>query len=163
MLAAGSNLAAWAEKTGDTLLISQAQAASTDPEFEEAVVKHFLKRFFNRIDASESQKKKISELINSKRITNQAKRAALKAGMKDFLSSAASLDNSANSDATLRTKAKELRVMREELMDDRLESFLKVRSLLSTDQKEKLHDTCQLFGTQKGFIRKFSSSIGETL
>lgn len=163
MLAAGSNLAAWAEKTSDTLLISQAQVASNDPEFEEALVKHVLKRFFNRIDANDSQKKEISELVNNKRVANQAKRAALKAGMKDFLSSASSLDNSASSDATLRAKAKELRAMHEELMDDRLESFLKVRALLSSEQKEKLHNTCQLFGAHKGFIRKFSSSLGETL
>ena len=163
MLAAGSNLAAWAEKTSDTLLISQAQASSSDPEFEEALVKHVLKRFFNRIDASESQKSEISELVNNKRVANQAKRAALKAGMRDFLSLASSLDNSANSDATLRTKAKELRAMHEVLMDDRLESFLKVRALLSNEQKEKLHNTCQLFGAHRGLMRKFSSSLGETL
>ncbi|CAN5212943.1 hypothetical protein BH11CYA1_BH11CYA1_35610 [soil metagenome] len=160
MLGAGTNLAAWAEKSGaaeEGLVIAQGQISGADPEFQQAVVKHVLKRFFNRIDASDSQKNDISELINGKVKSNQAKREALKAGMKDFLSSAATLDNSASSDSTLRAKAKELRVMHEELMDDRLESFLKVRALLTGEQKEKLHDTCKLFG------KRFSNRSGETL
>lgn len=165
MLAAGSNLAAWAEKSSEEggLLISQMQQSGGDPEFEEAVVKHILKRFFNRIDANDSQRKEISELVKDKRTANQAKRAALKVGIKDFLSAATSLDNSESSAATLRTKAKELRAMHEELMDDRLESFLKVRALLSSEQKEKLHNTCKSFGASTMFGRRFSSHIGETL
>lgn len=165
MLAAGSNLAAWAEKSSEEggLLISQIQQSGGDPEFEDAVVKHILKRFFNRIDANDSQRKEISELVKNKRTANQAKREALKAGIKDFLSAATSLDNSESSAATLRTKAKELRAMHEELMDDRLESFLTVRALLSSEQKEKLHNTCKTFGANKMFGRRFSSHIGETL
>lgn len=165
MLAAGSNLAAWAEKSPEetALLISQVQQSGGDPEFEEAVVKHILKRFFNRIDASDSQRKEISELVKNKRTANQAKRETLKAGVKDFLSAATSLDNSDSSDATLRSKAKELRAMHEDLMDDRLESFLKIRSLLSSEQKEKLHNTCKIFGANKMFGRRFSSSLGENL
>jgi Spy/CpxP family protein refolding chaperone len=165
LLAAGCNLAALAEKSTEesTFLISQVQQSGVDPEFEEAVVKHALKRFFNRIDASDSQEREISELVNSKRKANQAKREALKAGMKDFVSAAANLDNSDSSSATLRTKAKELRALREELMDDRLESFLKVRALLSSEQKEKLHNTCKMFGANKMFGRRFSSHTGESL
>ena len=162
MLAAGSNLAAWAEKSGvgaveDGLLISQAQISGGDPEFQEALVKHILKRFFNRIDATDNQRQEITELVNNKRKSNQARRDALKAGVKDFLSSATTLDNSEKSDSTLRTKAKELRVQHQELMDDRLESFLKVRALLTSEQKEKLHDSCKLFG------KRFSHRFGETL
>lgn len=165
MLVAGCNLAALAEKSAEetTFLISQVQQSGGDSELEEAVVKHALKRFFNRIDASENQKKEISELVNSKRKANQVKREALKTGMKDFVSSATRLDNSDSSSTTLRAKAKELRVLHEELMDDRLESFLKVRALLTGEQKEKLHNACMIFGDQRMFGRRFSSHTGESL
>jgi hypothetical protein len=59
------------------------------------VVKHALKRFFNRIDASDSQEERnirASKPASAK--PTKRKEQALKAGMKDFLSAAANLDNS---------------------------------------------------------------------
>ncbi|MFA6207884.1 MAG: Spy/CpxP family protein refolding chaperone [Candidatus Obscuribacterales bacterium] len=156
LLVSGSSLAVWAERSERedvSVFLAQAQLGNGDPEFEAAVVKHLLKRFFNRIDASESQRTEISEIVESKRQANRSKRDALKAAMKEFLSSAASLDNSETSNDSLRAKAKVLRTMHEELMDDRLESFLKVRSLLSSEQKEKLHNNCKSFGAFKAFRR----------
>lgn len=153
LLVSGSSLAVWAEKSEGQLFLAQTQLGNSDPEFEAAVVRHVLKRFLNRIDASESQRTEISEIVENKRKANQSKRDALKAAMKEFLSSAASLDNSESSNDSLRVQARVLRTMHEELMDDRLESFLKVRSLLSTEQKEKLHNSCKSVGGFKPFRR----------
>ncbi len=114
-----------------------------DPEFQEAIVKHIIKRFCARIDATSEQKKEITELITKKRAANSDKRAALKASLKDFMQSAASLSNSPESDKTLREKAQSLRVAHEALMDDRLETFLKIRSMLTAEQKEKMKKLAQ--------------------
>jgi len=136
-LAAGLGLTAQA---GEPEAISDSKAnIEVDPEFADAVVNHLLKRFFNKIDATERQRSEITNLVVSKRVANAAKRKALKTEMKDFMQSTAELDNSSQSDKTLREKAHTLRAMYEELMDDRLETFLKIRTMLTAEQKKTLN------------------------
>lgn len=118
-------------------------AESGDSEFRNALVKHVLKRFYNRIEASDEQKKEISEIVDNRMVANQSKRQAMRAGIKDFFNLSATLDNSQNSAAALKAKAHELRLAHQQLMDDRLETFLKIRALLSDEQRQKLQKSCQ--------------------
>lgn len=134
-LAAGLGLTALAN---DDNIRDGKAGIEADPEFADALVKHILKRFYSRIGATEVQKTEITELVISKRAANAAKRKALKDGLKDFMQSSSSMDNSSQSDQSLRDKAHTLRAMHEELMDDRLETFLKIRAMLSAEQKDNL-------------------------
>ncbi len=133
-------ISAWADDgqgKADTAL------EQADPEFQEAIVKHIIKRFCTRIDATAAQKKEITALVEKRREANSSERAALRAGLKDFMHAAGSLENSPESDKSLRDKAASLRVMHEKLMDDRLETFLKIRAMLTSEQKENLKKFAQ--------------------
>ena len=140
-LAAGLGLTALA---GDDIIKDDRAGLEADPEFADALVKHVLKRFYSRIEATDAQKTEITELVMNKRAANAAKRKALKDGLKDFMQSSSSLDNSTQSDKTLRDKAHTLRAMHEELMDDRLETFLKIRATLTAEQKDNLKKFCKM-------------------
>jgi hypothetical protein len=119
------------------------QMPGQDPELQKALVKHLLKRFYSRIDASSAQRKEISQLVDERMVANESKREAMRAGLKEFLQMSATLDGSNSSNTALKEKAHQLRVAHAALNDDRLETFLKIRALLSDEQKQKLQKTCQ--------------------
>lgn len=106
-----------------------------DPEFRQALIKHLEKRFFKKIGATEEQKEKIGALINNKIEANQSKREELRKGLESF---ADLISNPGTDEQTIRDKAMVLRRMHQNLMDDRLETMLAVRAMLTDEQKTKL-------------------------
>lgn len=61
-------------------------AVESDPEFEQALLKHFEKRFFKRIDATAEQQDKISKLLEAKLAANREKRLASRQALADQMS-----------------------------------------------------------------------------
>jgi Spy/CpxP family protein refolding chaperone len=106
-----------------------------DPEFRQALIKHMQKRFFKRIGATEEQKEKIGALIDKKIEANQGKREELRKGLESF---ATLISSPGTNEQTIRDKALALRKLRENLMDDRLETMLSIRAMLDDEQKAKL-------------------------
>lgn len=114
----------------------------SDPEFEQALLKHIEKRFFKNIGASPEQKEKISKLLENKLNANRAKRQALKEAMAAMVKLAA---DPGSTDQALIDQAHKARAIKEELAGQRLSTFLEVRAMLTDEQKQKLSQRLQKF------------------
>jgi len=122
-----------------------------DPEFENALRKHVEKRFFNLIEATESQKTQLDDLFKQRLEANRGTREQVKEGAVEVAKLVA--DDSA-SDEQIRTKVLEIRKLREQLMDSRLDTALKVRAILTKEQRKIIADKVIGFitGNQKRFL-----------
>ncbi len=121
---------AWA---GDSV---QATTPFIDKEFEAALRKHFQKKFFNFIDASDSQREQITALLDERMEACRPQREKLK-------SEAIQLSELMAGDASeeqIRNKLHELREVRDKLMDERMTTALKVRTLLKPEQRKAVSD-----------------------
>lgn len=117
------------------------KAPFVDKEFEAAIVKHFEKRFFNLIEASDEQKQQITALIDTLRENARPQREKMRSEaleLNQMMSGNAS-------DEELRNKVKELRSVRDKLMDERMETALKVRALLKPEQRKAVSDRISAF------------------
>lgn len=127
---------AWASKAiSDTLI---------DKDLENALRNHFQKRFFNLIDATDEQKKELSAIL-----TAQAEEASsIRQEMKGEAMNVSDLlaDESA-SDEQIKQSVEKIRGLRDKLQDKRLETFLKVRSKLTADQKQTVANRIKAFLT----------------
>lgn len=122
-----------------------------DPEWESAVRKHFEKRFFNLIDATDSQKTQLDDLFRKRCEANRATREEVKEAAVQVSKMMA---DDAVSDDQIRAKVHEIRKIRQQLQDDRLETALKVRAILTKDQRQIVSDRVVGFitGNQKRFL-----------
>ena len=113
-----------------------AKAPFVDKEFEQALRKHFQKRFFNFIDASDSQREQITALLEERMETCRPQREKLKSEaiqLPEMMAGDAS-------DEQVRNKLHELRDVRDKLMDERMTTALKVRTLLKPEQRKAVSD-----------------------
>lgn len=115
---------------------TSATAPFVDKEFETALQKHFRKKFFNFIDASESQSDQITAILEERREACRPQREKLKSEAIE-LSQMMAGDSS---DEKIRTKLQELREVRDKLMDERMTTALKVRAILKPEQRKLLSD-----------------------
>jgi len=130
---------------GSSTLFSQAIAQETEPqtnvtlqedqELTRALLKHFEKRFFNRIEATSEQREKISKILESKLKLSRQNRLTLRRGMKDLTKMACDPKAKASN---IEAKAHELQRLRSEMSEARLQTMLEVRALLSEDQLSKM-------------------------
>ncbi len=107
-----------------------------DKEFEVALRKHFEKRFFNFIDASEKQQQQITELIDRRMDETRPQREKIRHEIVELSEMCAS----DASDEQVTEKAHQIRSLHEKLMDERLATALKVRALLTPDQRKAVSD-----------------------
>lgn len=121
-----------------------------DPEWESAVRKHFQKRFFNLIDATDTQKSQLDDLFKKKGEANRQTREDVKAAAVQVAKLMA--DDSATDDQ-IRAKVHEIRKLRQQLQDDRLETALKVRAILTKEQRQIVSD--RVVGLITGNQRRF--------
>lgn len=124
-----------------------------DPEWESAVRKHVEKRFFNLIDATDSQKVKLDELFEQRCEANRSIREKIKLSAFEL---ANLLGSESATDDQIRTKAEEVRALRSKLSDARLETAIKVRSLLSSEQRKVVSDKIAGFistNQKRGLLR----------
>src|SRR5262249_28291336 len=104
-----------------------------DKPFEECLIKHFQTRFFNRIDASPEQRQKLSAIIARRADETRPLRSQLRQGLLELNEMMARSDVS---DEQLTAKAHEVRDLRNQVMDQRLQSVLEARAVLTAEQRQ---------------------------
>jgi Spy/CpxP family protein refolding chaperone len=111
--------------------------ALIDGDFEEAMLKHFERRFFKRIDATDEQRTTMSEIFLKQMQSSRSQREAIRRKLID-LSDFIAADGS--TDEQIKEKVAELRTMHEKLMDTRVDTALKVRQVLTPEQRKTIAD-----------------------
>jgi Spy/CpxP family protein refolding chaperone len=112
------------------------ETAFIDKDFEVALRKHVQKRFFNFIDASDTQRSQITSILDERAATTAPEREKLRAEAIEL----SQLMASDASDDKVVDKVHELREVLNKLMDERLTTTLKVRALLKPDQRKAISD-----------------------
>ncbi|MCC7529210.1 MAG: Spy/CpxP family protein refolding chaperone [Candidatus Melainabacteria bacterium] len=122
-----------------------------DPEWENAVRKHVEKRFFNLIDATDSQKSQLDDLFKQRVEGNRQTREQVKKGVVEVAQLMA--DDTAT-DEQIRSKVKEIQKVRQQLIDSRLDTALKVRAILTKEQRQIVSNKVIGFitGNQRQFL-----------
>ncbi|MBI2810238.1 MAG: Spy/CpxP family protein refolding chaperone [Candidatus Melainabacteria bacterium] len=113
-----------------------ATAPFIDKEFEVALRKHFQKRFFNFIDATDTQREQITSLLDERMEACRPQREKLK---NEAIQLSEMMAGDA-SDEQVRNKLHELREVRDKLMDERMTTALKVRTMLKPEQRKAVSD-----------------------
>ncbi len=108
-----------------------------DKDFEVAVRKFVSKRFFNRIDASDEQREKLSKIMADTQDQTRAIREQLRKGILDLSNLMA---EEKTTDEQIKAKVKELRSMHEQVQDMRLSSVLEARKILTAEQRHQIHN-----------------------
>jgi Spy/CpxP family protein refolding chaperone len=125
------------------MFVSQASFAADgqatgliDKDFETAVRKFVSRRFYRRINASDEQRQKLDSIWTSTMETTRPERERLRQGLLELSDLMAS---DAATDEQISQKAHELRAMHEKINDQRLDSILKARKVLTPEQRKKVH------------------------
>lgn len=123
-LSASQFLPAWADKTVARALV--------DPELEIALSNHFKKRFFNLIEATDDQQNKLSSILTKQLEDARPLRAQIK---EDLLDLSDLMADESSTDEVIKKKVSEIKELREQIQDKRLNSILSARAILTADQK----------------------------
>lgn len=135
-----------------------AQTNLIDKEIELCTRKIAAKRFYNRIEATAEQRTKLDEIMYSTMDGTRPAREELRHGMLDLSALVASDDAT---DEQIVQKAHELRAVHEKVNDQRLESLLKARKVLTHDQRQKLNEHITDFITGGIKPRKLSMMFSD--
>lgn len=143
VLAIGGKLAAPAIAKG-----AASTAALIDKDWQVACVKHFEKRFFTWINASDAQQTQIDSLIAQSMDDTYSDREKLREGLVELNNSFSSADAK---DEDITAKAHALRDLHQKVMDKRLDTLLKVRQTLTPEQRKQIGSRVNEFltGTMK--------------
>lgn len=109
-----------------------------DRDFEVAVRKFISKRFYNRIDATDEQRQKLDSLWMSTMEATRPNREELR---QSALQLSALMATDEATDAQITEKAHELRALHQKVMDQRLDTVLKARKVLTKEQRAKINET----------------------
>lgn len=107
-----------------------------DKDFEVALRKFISKRFFNRINATDEQREKLSKIMADTQDETRASREEFRQGVLDL--SAMMADEKATDDQ-IKSKVKELRSLHEKVQDRRISSMLEARKVLTPEQRQQIH------------------------
>lgn len=121
---------------GQICLAEPAQRVHVDQDFEAALGKFVVKRFCKRVNATEEQRQKLQTLLAETQSATRPMRQDLRQGLVDLSGLMAKEDIT---DEQIVTKAHELRALFEKINDSRLNSILKVRAILTPDQRQQMH------------------------
>lgn len=108
-----------------------------DKDFEVAVKRFISKRFYNRVDATDEQRAKLDSIWTGTMEGTRPDREAIRHGILDLSNMMAS---DAATDDQITQKAHELRVLHEKVMDERLNSLLQARKVLTKEQRKQVND-----------------------
>ena len=118
---------AFAEKAG--LL----EGATVSPELRTALKNHILNRFFKLIDATEEQKSSIDGLVNEQmEYANPIREKMRASGLKI----ADMVADESVSDSELLNEIEKVNGLKDQIAEKRRKNILKIRSLLTKEQKE---------------------------
>jgi len=106
-----------------------------DKGFEEALIKHFSNRFYNRIEATDEQRQKLTEIISKRAAETRPLREQVRA---EAVKLNELMANDQATDDQITAEAQVLRSMRDKLMDERVQSALQVRAVLTSSQRAQI-------------------------
>jgi Spy/CpxP family protein refolding chaperone len=106
-----------------------------DKGFEESLLKHFSKRFYNRIDASDEQRQRLSEILNKRANETRALREQVRA---ELVKINAMMGEDKTTDEQIVAETQVLKSLRDRLMDERVQSALQVRAALTSGQRAQI-------------------------
>lgn len=113
-----------------------AGAPLIDKDFEIAVRKFVSKRFFNRIDATDEQREKLSKIMADTQEETRPSREQLRQSLLDL---SAMFSDGKSTDEQIKARVKELREMHEKIQNRRLDAALAARKILTAEQMQKMH------------------------
>lgn len=149
------------------LAVSQASFAGPtgtapliDKDFETAMRKFIARRFFNKIDATDAQRAKLTAIFDKTTEETRPQREQLRhevLGLADLMASKDATDEQ------IKQKADELRALKQKLMDHRLSVALEVRKVLTSEQREKMNSRVHelITGGGSSHLRKISFLMDE--
>ncbi len=108
-----------------------------DKDFELAVRKFVSKRFYNRIDATDEQRQKLDSIWMG---TMESTRPAREEVRQGALQLSALMATDDATDEQITEKAHELRALHQKVMDQRLDSVLKARKVLTKAQRAQVNE-----------------------
>ena len=111
-----------------------------DKDFETALRKFVTKRFFNRIEATDEQRTKLSGIFDKTMEETRPDREQFRQGLLDLSNLMASKDAT---DEQIKQKVADIKAIREKVMDRRLSTALEVRKVLTVDQRQKINNRIQ--------------------
>ncbi|MBY0357618.1 MAG: periplasmic heavy metal sensor [Candidatus Obscuribacterales bacterium] len=107
-----------------------------DKDFEISVRKFISKRFFNRINASDEQRDKLSKIFADTQEQTRPEREKLRQGMLEL---SGMIADSNTEEQAITNKVQNLRELHNKIMDTRVASALAARKILSPEQRQKIH------------------------
>lgn len=107
-----------------------------DKETEGLVRKIVAKRFCKRVGASNEQKQKIEALIAATTDQTRPMREEMRHKLLDL---SALMSSAEATEDQIKNQVADIRALREKLMDQRLSAVLKLRQILTIEQRQKIH------------------------
>lgn len=132
MIAADLTMAA-----GENTQIAQVKEPLIDSEFENAVRVIITKRFCNRIDATDDQRAKLTALFKE---TMQTTRPMREQFRRKLLDVSALMASTTATDDQIKQEVQSARVLGQQLVDQRVNTVLEVRKILTPEQRQRIHD-----------------------
>lgn len=164
----GKRLIAWSLAIVAPLGLYMAQASFAgdgqspliDKDFESSLRKFVSKRFYNRIDATGEQRQQLEAIWTGTMEQTRPEREQLRHGLLD-LSTLLASDTA--TDEQIKEKAHALRALHEKINDERLDSVIKARKVLTPEQRQKIQGRFQdrLTGGAAGFRARHLSMLLE--
>lgn len=108
-----------------------------DKDFETALTKFVCKRFFNRIDADDKQREKLSQIIAETQEQTRPLREEFRRGLLQL--SEMMTDNTVKAE-DIKLKSGKVREMHEKIQDMRLSAALQIREVLTDKQRQLIHN-----------------------
>ncbi len=104
-----------------------------DKDLEQALKNHIQKRFFNLVAASDEQQTKISTLVDAQIEANRPLREQIREHLIDISNLMA---DESTTDEQITQKVEGIRALRQQMQDKRLDTALKIRKVLTQDQRQ---------------------------
>jgi Spy/CpxP family protein refolding chaperone len=132
----------------------EAATALIDADWENCLRNHMEKRLFTLISASDEQKKTLDTLFHQRMEESRPDREKLRNGVIEL---ARLFESRQASNRDIEDKAQELRTLHDKIADERLKTALKVRDILTPEQREILSERVveRIAGNGKYFYRRY--------
>ncbi len=119
-----------------------ASAALIEPELESALKKHFEKRWFSLIAATDQQQIQLSKIIDKQTDNTRPVRQKVR---QELLNLTDLLASETANDQEIKDKIEEIRKLRGKLIDLRVNTILEIRAQLTQDQRQTMANRAKGF------------------
>lgn len=131
-----------------------------DKDFEVALRKFISKRFYNRIDATDEQRAKLDSIWMGTMEATRPQREQLRQGALE-LSNLIAGDEA--TDEQIMQKVQQLRALHEKVMDQRIDSLLQARKVLTAEQRAVINERITQLITGGARPRRLGFMMNESL